>query len=71
MSKFELGDSVVLMKGSCLLYRRLPSFEGIVTARGDDCIRVKWFTRGFFHLEKNEWFSTINENYHFTKTESY
>ena len=74
---YELGDRVVLMDGrEPGMYHitfRHPSFEGTVTARGKDCIRVKWFEKTFLDRmrKKEEWFSLVHGRYHFSKVQEF
>jgi hypothetical protein len=66
MSEFELGTTVVLMGYDPRRSHREPKLEAVITARGEDCVRVRY--RGVFGRRVEKWFSLISWNYHLTPT---
>jgi len=67
-SPFSLGDSVVVMGFNSLGCFRELKVEGTVTARGHNCVRIRFRSR-LLGLSRQKWFSVNHYDYNVVKTE--
>lgn len=67
-SPFSLGDSVVVMGFNSFECFREPKVEGTVTARGQNCVRIR-FRSQLLGLPRQKWFSVNHYDYNVVKTE--
>lgn len=53
-SKFELGQSALILRESLWNSSLKPYASGTVTAVGESCVRVR--VKGWFGITRNRWF---------------